>query len=66
MNAYELFKTGAKIETYSSEVEVNLPATKPKPKKTVIEELEEDDEQPMLGKFNLNSFLNSIAPDGLN
>lgn len=66
MNAYELFKTGAKIETYSSEVEVNLPTSKPKPKKTVIEELEEDDEQPMLGKFNLNSFLNSIAPDGLN
>lgn len=61
VNAYEQFKAGATIETYSSEVEVDLPISKPKKKAQV----EEEDDKPMLGKFSLNSFLNSLGSDEL-
>jgi hypothetical protein len=43
-------------------VEVDLPISKPK--RRTVEEEEED--KPVLGKFTLNSFLNSLnANDGL-
>lgn len=60
--SYGQFKAGTTIESYSSEVEVNLPKSKPKLKqvKKVIEE-DEDDEKPMLGQFTLNSFLNQLG-----
>jgi hypothetical protein len=42
-------------------VEVDLPLTRPK-RKTAQEE---EDDKPTIGKFTLNSFLNSLANDGL-
>ena len=52
------------METYSSDVEVTLPISKPKSKnsKSVVEE---EDEKPMLGQFTLNSFLNQLGKGGL-
>lgn len=59
---YEQFKAGATIETYSSEVEVDLPLSRPKRKPAQ----DEEEDKPVLGKFTLNSFLNSLsANDGL-
>lgn len=40
---------------------MDLPISKPKKKAQV----EEEDDKPMLGKFSLNSFLNSLGSDEL-
>ena len=62
-NAYEQFKPGSTMETYSSDVEVTLPISKPKSKNNKV--VEEEEEKPMLGQFTLNSFLNQLGQGGL-
>ena len=64
LNAYDQFKPGSTMETYSSDVEVTLPISMPKSKNNKVV-LEEEEEKPMLGQFTLNSFLNQLGGGGL-
>lgn len=58
-NTYNQFKAGATIETYSSEVEVDLPKQKPR-----FQKAQEEEEKPMLGKFSLDTFMNQLGGMG--
>lgn len=62
-SSYDQFKAGTTIQSYSSEIEVSLPKSRPKSKalKPVVEEDEDEDGRPMLGQFTLNSFLDQLG-----